>query len=292
MRRLGTRLLCCALALPLLALSSAPRNLCAQAGENAALSVHVLATETYKAGDFKKAAELYHTAYKIDPQPAFLFNAARSEQRLVMLDVAEKHFKQLLALKDLDERTRTRTKMHLQEIAAVRKAMAVAQAKAAALAAKAAANPASKPPAKPANKPVAKPAAATAPKPAAAAIPAVTATAGDGAWKAPAGWASLGTGVVLTGLGGWLLISYLGDQATLDEQREKLGPDGKVVGISHEKYEQDQQALWTRRGLGYGAAGVGLAAVGVGAWMLLTAPADATVTLAPAGRGVTLAWRF
>ena len=274
MRRLATNLLCCTLALPLLALSSAPRASWAQAGENAALGAHTAATHMYKTGNFKQAAELYHTAFKIDPQPAFLFNAARSEQRLMLLDVAEKHFKQVLQLKGLDERTRSRAKMHLQEIAAVRKVVASAKASSA----KPATPPAGKNEARPApTKPV---------------MPSTTLAAGQGTWKAPAGWASVGTGAVLTGVGAWLLISYMSDQTALDERQDKVNGDGKVLGISYDKYEEEQQALWTRRGLGIGATGVGLAAAGVGAWMLLTAPEDNPVAILPTARGALLVWRF
>jgi len=91
----------------------------------------------------------------------------------MMLDAAEKHFKQVLALKDVDARTRSRTKLHLQEIATVRKALAAAQTRAS-------------PPEKPEAERTAKPAN---PAPSAPSPQAATARTGDGGWKAPAGWA-------------------------------------------------------------------------------------------------------
>ena len=181
----------------------------------------------YNAGDFAKAAELYHTAFAIDPQPAFLFNAARSEQRLVLLDLAEEHFKQVLELEGLDASTRSRTAMHLQEIAAVRKALEVAQAKAAAPGTPEVGRP---------DSAAAAPAFA-APTLAAAVAPTVTVSAGAGGWKRTAGRASVGAGAALTGVGVWLLIGYVGDQATLDARREEVDGQGKVVGISYESYE-------------------------------------------------------
>ena len=273
----------CALALSCMAL--APAGAVAQEGEGAALGAHIAATHMYKNGNFKKAAELYHTAYNIDPQPAFLFNAARSEQRLVLLDVAEKHFKQLLELKGLDDATRKRTQMHLQEITAVRKAMAALKPAPPSPSVAGEPQPVPAPP-----QPLTTgqtPDAATG-----AAIPDATVTAGGGAWKAPVGWTSIGTGAVLTGVGAWLLVSYLGDQEALDGRRAKVNDQGRVLGISYEKYEQEQQSLWTQQGLGAAAAGVGLAAMGVGAWMLATAPVDATLAIAPAARGATLTWRY
>ena len=294
MERSGDGRLCGPLALSLLMFVSAGAG--AQVGQDAALGVHKLTTQTYKAGDFKKAAELYHTAFKINPQPAFLFNAARSEQRIMLLDEAEKHFEQVLTLVGLDDRTRSRTKMHLQEIATVRKALASAQAKAAAAkkpevkqTPKPVVKPTPKPEVKPAPKPVKAP---VAEGPVKAAQPPVTVTTGQGAWQGTAGWASLGTGVVLAGIGGWLLISYMGDQTALDQKQETLDGAGKVADISFEEYEEEQQSLWTRRGLGAGAVGIGLAAVGVGAWMLATAPEDKPVVIAPSAGGATLAWRF
>jgi len=63
-----------------------------------------------------------------------------------------------------------------------------------------------------------------------------------------------------------------------------------VVDISYAEYKQEQQSLWTRRGLGMAAVGLGLAAVGGGAWMLLSAE-DGPVAVGPAPGGATLVWR-
>ncbi len=288
-RRLpAARLLICA------ALFLTPAMGLSQAGEDAALGAHKLATHMYKAGNFAKAAELYHTAFKIDPKPAFLFNAARAEQRVMMLEVAEKHFKQVLALKGVDARTVSRSRMHLQEIETVRKALMAAQAKAGGKKAPPTDTRTAEP--APVSKSVDKSAApaAAAPSPAAhknAEAPATVVTKGGG-WKAPAGWASVITGGVLAGVGGWLLVSYMNDQEALDARQVATTGGGKVKDISYAEYEEQQTALWTRRGLGFGVLGVGLAAVGAGAWMVLTAPESGAVTVAPTHRGVLLALRF
>lgn len=240
----------------------------AQAGDNVAMGVHQLATQTYQAGDFEKAAELYHTAFKISPQPAYLFNAARSEQRLMKLDVAEKHFRQVLTFPGLDARTRARCDLHLQEIAAVRKVVASARAEASSVTKRGAGD---------------RPLKATPPP---------TMTAAASGWKTPVGWATVGTGAVLTGVGGWLLGSYLGDQTILDQRQEKLDAEQKVMDISYDEYKREQQALWTRRDLGIGTAGIGLAAVSVGIWMLVAAPEDKAPALASTPRCARLVWHF
>ncbi len=273
MVRSGTVELCRTLAQCLLVLALAAGGASAEEGQDTALSAHKLATHMYKSGNFKKAAELYHTAFKIDPQPAFLFNAARSEQRAMLLAAAEEHLRQVLALKGVDSLTRSRSELHLQEVIAVRKALASAEAKG--TNAPTEGVRASSPPPKPAKEPAA-----------------TAVVVKEGGWKGSAGWASLGAGAILAGLGTWLLISYLGDQAALDERHEALDDNGLVADISYAEYKQEQGSLWTRRGLGMGAAGAGLAAMGAGAWMLMTAPADRPVAIVPAPGGATLAWRF
>jgi len=108
----------------------------AHANEAAAMGALKLAKHYYDKGDFKKAAERFREAYGIHPNPAFLFNAARAEQRGFMLDDAERDFKEVLK-KSKDKTMRHRAEVHLQEIAAYRKQLAAqgtdaAKAKAAA----------------------------------------------------------------------------------------------------------------------------------------------------------------
>ena len=200
----------CLLGVLAMCLALAPAEAAAQAtddGDEAALGAHKLATHMYNAGNFKEAAELYHTAFKLDPRPAFLFNAARSEQRIMLLDAAELHFKQVMELEGLDAATRSRVAMHLQEIATVRAALAAAQAAVVATKSPEDGQPQGQPGAKPETPPgepalkpepakVAPPEvpapAPVVPAPAAVAPPTVTVS--QEAWKGTAGWASLGTG--------------------------------------------------------------------------------------------------
>ncbi len=96
----------------------------------------------------------------------------------------------------------------------------------------------------------------------------------------------------MTAVGAWLLISYTADQTALDDRQDVVNDDDKVLGISYDKYADEQQALWTRRNLGFGAAGIGLAAAGLGAWMLVTATDDNSLVVAPISHGALMAWRF
>jgi len=98
------------------------------AGDNshkaAAMAALKVAKHYYKAKEFNKAAERFHEAYRIDPNPAFLFNAARAEMRAFKLNAAEKNFKRYLGLKGIDSEGRRRAKVHLEEVADQRKVIA------------------------------------------------------------------------------------------------------------------------------------------------------------------------
>lgn len=85
----------------------------------AAMGALKLAKHYYDQGEFKKAAERFREAYAIDANPAFLFNAARAEQRGFMLDEAERDFNAVLAASK-DDKMRHRAQVHLQEIKAYR----------------------------------------------------------------------------------------------------------------------------------------------------------------------------
>lgn len=91
----------------------------------------------YQEGRFRKAAELYHDAFKTYPEAAFLFNAARAEMRDFQLDAAERDFRRYLELPGVDAAGQRRAHVHLDEIAAYRRdAAAKREAAAAAAAAK------------------------------------------------------------------------------------------------------------------------------------------------------------
>lgn len=116
-------LVCCAL----LALSAvaAPAAVHAdEASAQAAMAALKVAKHYYDGGQFDKAAERFHEAWKIDQNPAFLFNAARAEMRAFQLDKAEADFNQYLALTGIAGEGRRRAQVHLEEIGAQRKMLA------------------------------------------------------------------------------------------------------------------------------------------------------------------------
>ena len=231
--------------------------------QDTALSAHKLATHMYQSGKFEEAAKLYHTAFGIDARPEFLFNAARSEQRSMLLDPAERDFRRVLGLNGLDAKTRERAQMHLQEIRAVRDVLKAKDAKRGVGASLGTLRGAD------------------------------AAPAGSG-WRTPAGWTATIAGLAAAATGGWLLASYSSAQEELDARHSQTDAAGKYTGIAYDEYEEEQQRLWTRRGLGLGASAIGLGALGVGVWWLVTADDEKTASFHPTAysRGVGFAWRF
>ncbi len=104
----------------------------------AAMGALSLANHHYKSGHFKKAASLYHEAYRLEPRGAFLFNAARAEMRAMDHAAAERDFKRYLNLPETSAKGRKRAQTHLDEITAYRADLARKQAAAAKKAAAAA----------------------------------------------------------------------------------------------------------------------------------------------------------
>lgn len=114
-------------------------------------------------------------------------------------------------------------------------------------------------------------------------------TRGDGAnWVA---WGAVGGGLALVGTGIALWWSQRDDSATLEAQlAQKSG--GKVVGIGYADYSAEVDRLNTRRGVAVGSAVVGVAAVGVGGWLLLRKLDEVVVAPAVGRYGVVAMGRF
>lgn len=70
--------------------------------KKAAASMASQAAQAYENGDFTRAATLYATAFQTDPQAAYLFAQARSEQLAGDLKGATTHFKSFVGLADAD----------------------------------------------------------------------------------------------------------------------------------------------------------------------------------------------
>ncbi|MCO4764569.1 MAG: hypothetical protein KC502_23875 [Myxococcales bacterium] len=251
-----------------------------------ALSAHKLATHMYKSGKFKEAARLYLTAYKLDPKAEFLFNAARAEQRGMMLGQSERHFRQVLALPGVAAKTAARAQMHISEIAAVRKALSARASAARASAAQAEAARVA------AAKQAARVKRQRATQAAAASQRAKRQANGD--WRRTAGWATTAGGVVVSAVGGWLLATYASEQASLDKRHSQKNEAGQYIGLDYATYESEQTTLWRKRGAGIGAAVVGVGALATGVWWLLSHKAEGAVALRPVASPTSagFAWRF
>lgn len=265
----------------------------------------------FKAGEYARAAPAFHIAYSRDSKPVLLFNAALSEQRSNQLELAQRDYKRVLSRTDLHPKIAERARKGLAEVEA---ALAAAgkgppeplQPKPeAGITAPVAPKPEPEPAAKPAPKPEPNPAPKPAPTAAAPARPApgpaadakgarpppVGVKAGASAtWQATAGWAGVGLGAVLTGLGGWLLTSWSADETAFLDSLERK--DGKVVNLSGEAFQGRWDELGSQRNVALATTIGGLAVAGAGAALLLTTSASKSATLLPAGRGVALRLLF
>ena len=101
-------------------------------------------------------------------------------------------------------------------------------------------------------------------------------------------------GAVLSGVAGWLLASWSSDQDAMDEKMADKNKAGHVVGIDEQTYKTEQNDLNSRVNLGVATTAIGVAALGAGAWMLLTAPDDVALAPLPAagGKGIAFLVRF
>ncbi len=265
-----------------------------------------LANYYYKSGRFKEAAKLFLEAYAIDPKIEFLFNAARAEQRAVLLKQAKAHFLTCIASKNAPKQVVERARISIKEIENFEAALASARGEGGqpASALTTPVTSASKDelvgvtdvkehsgmtdttgPAKPAS-------ATAAPSEGVRASVAPQAT-----WKTTAGWSAVGSGAVLGLVGLWLYadgddIDQLIEDKTFHNNDEPLGKDGKVQHISYEEYDQEKRRAELRGNSGIAAMAVGAAAIGLGGWWLLTAPTQVSLAPAPGGGRVAVHWRF
>jgi tetratricopeptide (TPR) repeat protein len=293
-------LLCC------LATSPAAAQAPAEGGQEAAMQALGLAKYYYKSGRFKEAAKLFLEAYAIDPKIEFLFNAARAEQRAVLLKQAKAHFLTCIASKNAPKKVVERAHISIKEIENIEAALASARGEGGQLA------NALTTPATSASKDELvgvtdikeRTGLSDATGPAKAASTRVAPSGGvqasvapQATWKTTAGWGALGSGAVLGLVGLWLYadgddIDQLIDDKTFHNNNEPLGKDGKVQHISYEEYDQEKRRAEVRVNSGITAMAVGAAAIGLGGWWLLTAPTQVSLAATPGGGRVAVNWRF
>src|SRR5262245_52882867 len=99
MRRTSRRLLVMGVALALAVPSTHAARADGTAKEAAGPSAKARASElfsasvaAYRQGDLKRAVELLDEAYRLDPQPVLLYNRARAEEGLGLVDEAIAHY--------------------------------------------------------------------------------------------------------------------------------------------------------------------------------------------------------
>ncbi len=211
------------------------------------------------------AIALYRQAYKLDPQPGYLYSAGRAAQKAGQLDTAKADFEAVVAKVPADSPFAIKARARLAEIAAEK-----AKAK----------PPEPEKPAPAVVKPAPKPVVTT-PPPAAPAPPAPAAPARANSTA----WAMLGGGAMVLGGGVLLGIGALNEAELLDSYKDPKTGKYDLSRIDRDELRA-REGSYNLRVIGaYGLGGVGLAAAIAGALWLRDG--DGTkVSLAPTGRGL------
>ncbi len=230
----------------------------------AALAVSKSALDAYLAGDFKRAATMYRTAWMMNPDELlYLYNSARAAQRDGATDAARRDYQLFLAKAPKGHVEAAKARHHLAEL--------------------------DEDPGRSNDG-------------SGGAIGAGGGHGGDarpqnsssaGASRSTVGWAVLiaGTGVAVGGV--VVLALAQGDQSTLDQRLTHTDDSGYIVGISKPEAEAQQKGINSRFVIGWGLAGFGAAAVVVGGVLVATSPTQSAALVPWAdGHGATFAMRF
>ncbi len=255
------------------------------------------------------AADLFHKAFAADPEPGYLYSAARAEHRGGNLESAIQHYKKVLTLPRKGSAFFANPQAAIKVDIYLKAAQQELERKGAGPSGPAppppaasqpkAEGPAPRPPTPPTKRitpAVRPPTAPTTPrisnsdeKPAI-----VRATApGDDQWKRPAGMVALIAGAAGVFGGGILAIVAAGDQSDLDAFR--VNPDDLDSKFDSKQITVDeartrQQAVNDRITLAWIAGGAGVVLAGAGAWLFASSDAATAVRLTP--RGLRVGWRF
>jgi tetratricopeptide (TPR) repeat protein len=275
-------------AIVLVSAHAAPRTAYGNdAQQKRAMAALEIAKQYYGEKDFKEAARLFHKAFSLDPKPAFLYNAARSEQRGFMLKEAQRDFQRILDLKDIDPETRKRSMVHLEEVRELG-----AHMKEETSSPSKGSEAAAKPPlgaAKPEP---------TSTKPQDPATAAQTAVANTPTGQSSIlAWSTVGLGGVSLAIG---TVMALGGYSAANEISDELfdidaGKSPKISPAAWDKRIAEKSDHESKMTTGTVLAGVGVIAAGVGTYLLIKAPAAPSVTLNVGDLGppqVVLSWRF
>ncbi len=256
-----------------LATSAVPSAAFAADAGDAALTVSKKAYNAYKAGDYKRAAIMYRAAWHTNPKMlTYLYNSARAAQLAGSLDDAERDYRLYIDKARRDSPEVAKAWHHLGEIGESKTA-------ARKLAAKRKAAAGGKSHKRDRRRRVAPP-----PPP----QPSKT----DNSGLAVPGWILVvgGAGAVV---GGAVFLSGASaDQRNLDAKQQLKDANGKIVGITHLAAIAEQNRINSDLVFGYVLGGVGLVAVGAGAWLLVASSSRVSLAPGPTPRGLSLAWRF
>ena len=253
-----------------------------------------LASDAEKAQreDPKLAASLYLDAYKLAPsRPELLFRAAVAEQQAGDLTAAKTRFEEYLAKAPASAGERSQAQARLDSIRRKLNPQAVMEPQPEVV-------PQPKPEPKPEVKPEPKAEVKPEPKPEPKPLVQPEVIRPPIGVQAPAveparwpGWALVGTGGALVISG---LVVYLGaSSANKQLQSDLAGTNagGLINGLTHEEAAARASSINTTMGVAAGLTGAGIAAAGVGTWLLVRTPARAAVVVPQPG-GAMLVWRF
>lgn len=259
------------------------------ANEAAALSI--VAKARSEAGEFALAAELFRQAFRTDAKlPGYLYSAARCAQHGGLWARAIEDYQRFQAFAPFGDPLLAKAAEYLQEARAAlareteaaRLAAQVRAAPAPALVSPAARElPAAPAPAIPAPRPIAGPLAVLSTSQREPASPL--------AWRRPAGYSALATGLVGLGVGGYCLLRGRNEVAALQADLAKTDAHGDIVGVARPEALARQDTARGHQAIGGTLLGVGVAMAAVGGYLAFTQPTS-HVTLAPTG--VQVAWRF
>lgn len=237
------------------------------------------AEDARKAGDFRKAAAIWHQIYLQDPsQPMSLYNAALMEEKAGDLEAAARHLREFLSVTDASHPRHALAKVRLQAVVAKHQAAQNARVAEQLLAEKRTREAAAK-----------TQGAGAGPSAAAVATQDSTASTTPGWIAVIGGGAALATAGVLYGLG-----------VAEDSDVRQRYADGELTQTEAQSAIEDLQ----RNDLIYaGVAGVGAIGVGVGVYLLTRSrrtggegekPSDSTFRVAPwiGASGLTAVYMF
>ncbi len=227
--------------------------------------------------DPKLAASLYLDAYKLAPTRVdLLFRAAVAGQQAGDLAAAQAQFAEYLAQAPATASERSQAQARLDSI---RRKLSPQTA------------PEPQPQVAPEPAPPPKPEPPPRPEPIATTLPPVGVQAPATEPARWPGWALVGAGGGLAVVG---LVLYLGAAADNKQYQSDLAVTngaGQISGLTHEEAAARAASINGRMGAAAGLAGAGLAAAGVGTWLLVRTPLRAAVVV-PQPSGALLVWRF